>query len=62
MSPIHIAAGKIAAVLEENAERFTLELGPEEIGHVLEAGDARATRAAVPFPAQLRRRAVGLTP
>ena len=35
-------ASKTAAVLEENARRFAIELGPEEIGHVLEAGDGIA--------------------
>ena len=39
---MHINAGEIEAVLEENARRFSIELGPEEIGRVLEAGDGIA--------------------
>ncbi len=35
-------AAEIAAILEENARRFAVELGPEEVGHVMEAGDGIA--------------------
>jgi len=42
MPGLRIDAGEIAAVLEENARRFAIELGPEEIGRVLEAGDGIA--------------------
>jgi len=42
MPPIRIDAGEVAAVLEENAKKYAIELGPEEIGHVLEAGDGIA--------------------
>jgi len=42
MPGLRIDAGEIAAVLEENARRFSIELGPEEIGRVLETGDGIA--------------------
>jgi F-type H+-transporting ATPase subunit alpha len=42
MPDIRIDPAGIAAVLEENARRFSVELGPEEIGRVLEAGDGIA--------------------
>jgi F-type H+-transporting ATPase subunit alpha len=42
MCAIQIDPAEIAAVLERNAEKFALYLGPEEIGHVLEAGDGIA--------------------
>jgi len=42
MSKLRIDAGVIAATLEKNARDFALELGPEEIGRVLEAGDGIA--------------------
>ena len=42
MSPIHIDASEIAAVLEKNASEYRVEMGPEEVGHVLDAGDGIA--------------------
>ena len=42
MPGIHIDSDAIRTVLEENARRYSVELGVEEIGHVLEAGDGIA--------------------
>lgn len=42
MSEIHIDPKTVTAVLERNAERFAVSLGPQEIGHVIEAGDGIA--------------------
>lgn len=42
MSGIHIDSQAIAAILEENARKYSYKFGPEEIGHVLEAGDGIA--------------------
>lgn len=48
MSPIRIDAEQISAILEENAEKFAIELGPEEIGHVLDAAAGVATVDGLP--------------
>jgi F-type H+-transporting ATPase subunit alpha len=42
MAPIRIDSQAIAAELEDAVTRFSIPLGPEEIGHVLEAGDGIA--------------------
>ena len=42
MSQIQIDTDAISAVLEENARKYSVEIGPDEIGHVLEAGDGVA--------------------
>lgn len=42
MSDISIDPQFIASVLEKNARDFSIELGPEEVGSVLEAGDGIA--------------------
>ena len=42
MPGIHIDPGTIASVLEANAREFSLELGAEEVGRVLESGDGIA--------------------
>ncbi|MFC1462168.1 F0F1 ATP synthase subunit alpha [Verrucomicrobiota bacterium] len=42
MTDIRIDTDDLAAVLEANAEKHAVEFGPEEVGHVLEAGDGIA--------------------
>ena len=42
MQDIRIDAAAISSILERNAEAFAVEMGPEEIGHVLEAGNGIA--------------------
>ena len=42
MAGIHIDTTELAAVLRRNAEAYAVQLGPEEIGRVLEAGDGVA--------------------
>ncbi|MCK5850822.1 MAG: F0F1 ATP synthase subunit alpha, partial [Kiritimatiellae bacterium] len=39
---IHIDTNAISAILEKNAKEYAVELGLEEVGHVLEAGDGIA--------------------
>ena len=48
MSTIQLDAQAVAAVLEENATKFAVELGPEEVGRVLEAGDGIAQVSGLP--------------
>ena len=48
MSDIEIKALDIAAILEEKARNFSIELGPDEVGRVLEAGDGIARVDGVP--------------
>jgi F-type H+-transporting ATPase subunit alpha len=48
MSPINIDPDKIAAILEQKASEFSLELGTDEIGHVLETGDGIARADGLP--------------
>jgi F-type H+-transporting ATPase subunit alpha len=42
MSAIHIDPRRISDALEKNAREFRVEVGAEEVGHVLEAGDGTA--------------------
>jgi F-type H+-transporting ATPase subunit alpha len=42
MPDIRIDVRSIAAILDEHSRQFSIPLGPEEIGHVLEAGDGIA--------------------
>jgi len=48
MSPIQIDVERISAILQKNADQFTIELGPEEIGHVLDASAGVATLDGLP--------------
>lgn len=42
MCAVQIDTSQLASILEENARAYAIELGPEEIGHVIEAGDGIA--------------------
>lgn len=48
MSGIQIDTSELKEILERNAEQFAVSLGPEEIGHVLEAGDGIARVDGIP--------------
>ena len=48
VSAVQIDSKALAATLEENVRKFSVELGPEEIGSVLEAGDGIARVGGLP--------------
>lgn len=48
MSTVEIDAAKISEILESHARDFAVELGPEEVGYVLEAGDGIARVSGLP--------------
>ncbi len=48
MSRIQIDPSRLAAVLEKQSAQFSIELGLEEVGHVLDAGDGIATVDGLP--------------
>ena len=48
MSGLGIDSRAIAAVLEAHARDFAIELGPEEVGYVLETGDGIARVSGLP--------------
>lgn len=48
MSEIHIDPFEIARILEEKSARYRIQVGPEEIGHVLESGDGIARANGMP--------------
>lgn len=48
MSEIHIDPVEIGRILEEKSSKYRIQLGAEEVGHVLEAGDGIALADGMP--------------